>query len=185
MSIKEKIWQMTKHNMENEKHLLYQDLPSIKPRVSRDERLSMKRQSHCADCTPAINKAKQGAKNLYFFYLAVLAIGFVGIQLHLKNQKSNSSSIKTQSKHISISLSQKINITLIDQDQRYGLSILFRNNSSNIWEIKSINLRIADSEFTKEIDINTSVDSDSFYSVFIPFEQKINNIKNVEVLINS
>ncbi|MGL5956221.1 MAG: hypothetical protein ACRC0X_06400 [Brevinema sp.] len=169
--------------MNKEKDYLYQDLPSIKPRISREERLLQRRQTPCIDCQPhGIEKAKQSFKHLYFFYLAVLAMGFVTIQIY---QKINApAQIIENSRQILFSLSQKAHISIIEQPNRYGISILFRNNSKNKpWNIQNftISLKNSDTVLTNLVlDRNIT----GSYSLFIPLEQKINNLNNIDLIIN-
>ncbi|MGL4676288.1 MAG: hypothetical protein ACRCWI_01305 [Brevinema sp.] len=169
--------------MNKEKDYLYQDLPSIKPRVSRSERLAQ-RKTPCIDCRPnGIEKAKRSAKNLYFFYLAILAIGFVATQIY---QKTNTAMPTIEnSKQISFSFSQKANISIIEQPHRYGISILFRNNNKNkIWNIKHFMILLKESDtILTNIVLESQIRSSC--SFFIPLEQKINDLNDIELIINS
>ncbi len=167
--------------MKEEEKLLYQDLSSIKPRVSREERLASRRNTPCSDCSPSFNRAKKSAKNLYFFYIAILALGFVATQIH-QRRVNQLPSIETKNKQISVSFSQKISITLIDQPSRYGLSILFRNNSRDTWNVDNIELTLDDLS-NHNIKINQQIPPKDFYSLFIPLSQKINNIDKVNITI--
>lgn len=160
--------------------LLYQNLPSIKPRVSREERATSRRKGYCPDCQPSLNKAKKSAKNLYYFFISLLAIGFIGVQLYQKQNKTETV-IKEQSKSLSISFSQKISMTLVDQSNRQGISLLLRNNSSNPWNIDTIDVRSPSHNFSQKIELFQSIPKKDFYSLFISLPENIDNINDIDI----
>lgn len=171
--------------MKDEKDLLYQELPSITPRVSREERLSQQRKGGCLDCNPSLNRAKQGSKYLYYFYIGILGVSFLTIQF-LKNRQNNSyKGIETQHKTITVTFSQKIYITLIDQPNRYGLSLLFRNNSNQDWNIKNIQFNDTKINNNQPIIINNRIKSKDFHTIFVPLKHSLKNINDIELRIDS
>lgn len=169
----------------DKKDLLYQDIPSIKNRISRNERVSLRRRKICTDCQPDhITIAKQKSKHLYYFYLAILAIGIITLQIQ-KRQNNTESFAKESSKTIRISFTKKITATIIDQKYRYGISIVFRNTGNQIWNINTLKLDIPNLPDQKEIIINYSLAQDDFHSVFIPLTEKINKIDDITITTTS
>ena len=165
----------------DEKKILYQDLPSIKNRVSRKERFSLQRNSDCIDCKPDhLVIAKQKSKQLYYFFIALLAICFIAVQIYQRKIDVDSFS-KESSKTIKVSFTTKITMTIVDTQSRYGISAVFRNTGNQNWNIKTITLAIPDSPDNKDILIDYSISKDDFYSIFIPLTQKVNKINDITI----
>ena len=165
----------------DEKDLLYQDLPSIKNRVSRKERISLQRNGDCVGCKPDhLVTARQRSKHLYRFFLALLVIFFLAAKIYQKRVDVDSFS-KESSKTISVSFTKKITMTIVDIQSRYGISVVFRNTGNQKWNINTIKLAIPDSPDNKDILINHSLLKDDFYSVFIPLTQKVNKINDITI----
>jgi len=165
----------------DEKDLLYQDLPSIKNRISRKERITFQRKGDCIDCKPDhLAIAKQKSKHLYRFFLALLIIFFIAVQIHQRRTGTDSFT-KESSKIIQVSFTKKITMTLVDQQSRYGISVVFRNTGNQSWNINTIKLDIPNSPDNKDIFIDHSLSKDSFYSIFIPLTQKVNKINDITI----
>ncbi len=167
--------------MNEEEKLLYQDLPSIKPRVSREERLSSRRKAPCSDCNPSFEKAKKGARNLRFFYMAILGIGIIATQLH-QRQVKNVPTIVTKGTTINVSFSRKISVSLVEQTNRYGLSVVFRNNSGRTWDVGTVEITSANT-LIQTVEIHQKISAKEYYSLFIPLDQEIDDIKDVNITL--
>ncbi len=167
--------------MKEEEKLLYQDLPSIKPRVSREERLASRRNKPCSDCNPSFERAKKSAKHLRFFYMAILGIGIIATQIYQK-RVNTVPTITTKNTVINVSFSQKISVTLVEQPHRYGLSVLFRNNGGRTWEVGTIEITSVGVPLQK-VEINQKISSKDFYSLFIPLAQEIDDIKDINITL--
>ena len=165
----------------DKKDTLYLDLPSIKNRVSRKERLSLQRNGDCIDCKPDhLLVAKQSSKHLYRFFLALLVIFFLATKIYQKRVDVDSFS-KENTKTISVSFTRKITMTIVDTQSRYGISVVFRNTGNQNWNIKTITLEIPNSPDNKDITMNQVLLKDDFYSVFIPLTQKVNKINDITI----
>lgn len=167
----------------DEKDLLYQDLPSIKNRVSRKERIGLQRKGDCIDCKPDhLVIAKQKSKHLYYFFLALLVIFFIAAQIYQRRVNVDSFS-KESSKTIRVSFAKKVTMTIVDQQSRYGISLIFRNTGNQVWNINTITLAIPNSPDNRDILIDQVLLTDDFYSIFIPLTQKVNKINDITVII--
>ena len=165
----------------NEKDLLYQDLPSIKNRVSRKERIALQRKGDCIDCKPDhLLVAKQSSKHLYRFFLALLVIFFLATKIYQKRVDVDSFS-KENTKTINVSFTKKITMTIVDTQSRYGISVVFRNTGNPNWNINTVKLEIPNSPDNKDITINHLLLKDDFYSIFIPLTQKVSRINDITI----
>ena len=170
-------------NNKKENELLYQDLPSLAPRVSRTERSMWSRKGGCTDCTSdGMNKARQQSKNLYSFFLALMAIGFVVTQFYIR--KGGDPPLVESTKTISVSFQKKIIVSLIDQENRYGISVLFRNNSSQKWLINNITVSETESPETISYPIEYTVGKKKFYSLFIPLPPSFDSIEKIQIIVD-
>lgn len=172
------------NNNDHKKPLLYQDLPSLPPRISREERKSWRRKGDCPDCrNPHLETAKNQSKNLYFFYLVILAIGVIAIQIYNRQNKKDYY-VDENSKQIFHSITRRINITLITQQNRHGISVLFRNNSNKDWQINNALINIKNKDNNIIYPINQSIEAKDFYSLFIPLPTNFNVIEKIDFIVD-
>ncbi len=145
------------------------DFDKIKPRVSREERTKGRR----GHIPSHLLRARKSAKNSYMFFIALLGICFIATQVYIRQ---NPDSIKTEAKNITLSKSKSININLIDQDGRYGLLVFLVNDGNEDWQVE--NLEVV-SIYTTNLNQNIK----SKYAVFIPLEQKIKSVNDIDINI--
>ena len=165
----------------DEKESLYLNLPSIKNRVSRKERISLQRKGECTDCLPdRLVALKRRSKHMYRFFLALVFIFFLVAQVYQRRVDVDSFS-KESSKTIKVSFTKKITMTIVDTPSRYGISVVFRNTGSQKWDISTVKIDIPNSSDNKDIPINQVLSKDDFYSVFIPLTQKVDKINDITI----
>jgi len=154
----------------------------LNPRVSRKERLSLQRTSTISDSmTTSLNRAKRNAKYLYFFYLVILAIG-IAISIYYTRTKKDFK-INIPIKTNRFSFNRKIISSFINQKNRYGISIIIRNQSSNTWELKKILITSNKLSNNIEFKITKPIFPKKYQVYFIPLPKMINDLDDIDLRI--
>ncbi|MGL4562032.1 MAG: hypothetical protein ACRCV0_07095 [Brevinema sp.] len=172
-------------NKFNHDSLLYQELPSLSPRVSRSERISTQGLSDCPECSyQSLSKARQSVRFSYFLFLT-LVILFFGVMkfTQIKNTEDNIESYHNGHMVLTINKKQTISVSLINQQHRYGLSLLFRNQQKQVWNINQISL-LFKNELIEKTEINISLNKDAFVTTFIKLPKDINSLENINIVID-
>ncbi|MGL4388846.1 MAG: hypothetical protein ACRCTJ_05590 [Brevinema sp.] len=166
----------------NHDSLLYQEIPSLEPRVSRRERISQQGPADCPECSQKLlSNARQSTRFSYWLFLVLLVISF-GIIQFLKITDNREKWLPYQKEHriYTVNKNQKISASLINQEDRYGLSLLFRNTQTSTWNINYIKIALAD-EMLYETNINISMSRDKIYTTFIKLPKEIYSLEKINV----
>lgn len=162
---------------------LYLNLESIEPRVSRTERLALRRKGDCPDCgNQILNKAKRGVKHLYWFYLVILVLGLATLVYYNKFQKNDHYTMHTPINVTNISFNRKIISSFIEQKNRYGISMIIRNHSSKKWNLKKIIISSKKLKNKLEFQISEPIKAKNYQVYFITLPKDILDFDDFEIL---
>ncbi|MGL4367036.1 MAG: hypothetical protein ACRCTQ_01965 [Brevinemataceae bacterium] len=163
----------SREKMKNSEHIQY-----TANRVSRKERLSLKTK---VNNNQNIQKTKEAQKYLFRFYIALLIVGIIAGGILKRTKKEFYSN--TEQKTVSISSKKTVLISFIKEKERYGLSILLRNNSSKPWHIKNIIVKSKNNSSVLIHSFSAEIPSKGFESEFVPIENSISSIKDINITI--
>lgn len=136
-------------------------IEKIVPRASRKERVSLHRKKN-PSLEQSLSSSRKRSRYFYFFYLALLACGFLSMQFYKKNPNFSPSSFKQ--KKIIISPFRTVLLTLVQNYSRSGISLLIRNNTKSDWHIDSLIFSFPGGSTSKD---DIYVKADSFHVLFL------------------
>ncbi|MGL4394327.1 MAG: hypothetical protein ACRCS8_03790 [Brevinema sp.] len=168
----------------NEDSLLYQELPSLEPRVSRRERISQQGPADCPDCNrKQMGKALRSSRFSYMIFLVLMVI-FFGVMKFLEytDDSKQWNSYDKEHRTFTFSKNQEISTSLINQENRYGMSLLFRNKNKKTWSMSRVTIMLNE-ELLHEIVSNISLTTDEIHTSFIKLPKEIDSLEKLDIVI--
>lgn len=163
--------------------LLYQELDSLKPRVSRRERLSQKGTSDCPECiNQELAKTRYSVKLSYRLFLTMILI-FLGIFQISKILKKEDLIYTNDYKLFRYQDNQTISVSFINDKNRYGISLLMRNKNNNPWVIDTVHISEPNLINDLSIPLNIKILNNKFATKYISLPTNVQNLENIKIYI--